>query len=348
MAGFLSTPETNTGVGKWAIYHKRRNEINHIIKDLFPPLCTEKQILCPWSHQKGGSVCNECPKFSTNWGDLTGYDAADRAIRDAFGYPSRCGTCCSAILTKELIFIRLTIIDSLFSTQTNKGYYIKQNMVDAIWDACDDGSGVHSDETLAIKASNYILWIRSSANPVSVQQKPQQVQEIEDLIYQHFAWVKTAKNNKQCELSLMTKYLHYLVELVQPDDTQGFPIYDSKIRAILYKVHAYIGSNLARGQKQRSASTAIPYWKYVVALGEIADDLQINGYAFGNVMGMTIFHILDCFLWPLGKIYACIQQKSPDYTDLWMSVSQFELVNMLAHGAITSRLKALETLAQKI
>lgn len=294
----------NLGIGKEAY-------INDIIKDLLPD---EKSIII----KDPQSV-----PLSTR----TGLDVVGSAIGGAFRPCSPCP------LTREIIFRRLVLIDSLFSTNTNKGCYIKQNMADAIYDACyDAATGVHSDYILAKKASDYILWtIKSPSAPTPQDQTV--INDINTLLYRKYTWVKNKPGNAQMELSLMTKYLHWLVESVRPANTEGFPIKDSLVNQMLPKVYRYLFGN-----KTCKHSTFADYTK---ALWDIANALKTNNPTLWTRSDMTTFHILDLFMWQFGKVY----KAKGDYTQLWMLVTEKEFNKMLNTGIIAPKLKDLEYLS---
>lgn len=343
--GFL----TGSNLGIRAFFRQNENTINDVIEELFSSFCAEKQIPCLNNTRRRKDVCNNCPIYSANWSELTMYDVADRAIRDAFDNRSRCATTASAILTKELILNRLLIIDTWFPSQKEKGYYIQRNMAEAIWNACDDGIGTHSDEILAIKANNYISWIRASKESEHAQEIPPYVKDIENLLCQRFTWVENTKDNARCELSLMTRYLHYLVETVRPDNTEGFPTYDVAIRSVIPMVYFLIGELAKRKafDSDFDFDDAIPgtivtmYRQYVRILGNIADCLR------KDIAGLTTFHILGDFLWHCGKVYgACVNTESPTYEDLWILVTEAEFVHMRSNKQLNFYLKKLEKLVR--
>lgn len=325
----------NVGIGKEAYTKAQANEINDIIKDLLPD---EKSIIVkdPQPVPSGIHTGVDVPLSMRS-----GLDVAGSTILGSF-LPCCPGSLhCTFPLTREIIFRRLVLIDSLFSTNTNKGCYIKQNMADAIYDACYDvTTGVHSDYTLAKKASDYILWIIDS--PFAPTPKDQNViNEIDNLLHKKYTWVKNKTGNAQMELSLMTKYLHWLVEsmhLTNPQVyTEGFPIKDSLVNQMLPKVYAHLF-----GKKVGKHSTFVDYTK---ALWDIANTLKTYDPALWTRPDMTTFHILDLFMWQLGKVY----KAKGDYTQLWMLVTESEFMNMLATPSIIpSRIQKLETLAKKL
>ena len=316
----------NVGIGKESYTKAHANEINDIIKDLLPD---EKSIIVkdPQPIPSGIQTGVDIP-LSTR----TGLDVAGSTILGSFQPCCPGSLNCYLPLTRETIFRRLVLIDSLFSTNTNKGCFIKQNMADAIYDACYDATtGVHSDYALAKKASDYILWtIDSPFAPAPEDQNV--INEIDNLLYKKYTWVKNKPGNAQMELSLMTKYLHWLVESVHPANTEGFPIKDSLVNQMLPKVYSHLFGN-----KVGKHSTFADYTK---ALWDIANTLKTYDPALWTRPDMTTFHILDLFMWQLGKVY----KAHGDYTQLWM-VTEAEFNQMLQIGVIVPRFQKLENLA---
>ncbi len=336
------------GVGIGLYNQSHPMEINDVIKDLL-------------------SYYNRQHKIS-EFDKISGFEAAGRSIRGLFGQYCHCNNgivlpfiepnekfpsspnshTCLIPLTRERIFTRLTVLDSLFSTNLNKGYYIKQYITEEIWKACDDGKGGHSDAVLANKASSYIDWVINQYTPTPQQQK--EIAEIEDLIYGRYPWVKKAEDHKQTALSIMTKYLHFLVDAVHPAHTLGFPIYDSLVVSVLPMVYAYVtGQNIMEDFPNATKSIQQhPYADYVRALYRILRQLKKANNAADvwndPMQDMTDFHILDIFMWHLGKVY----KAQGDYTQLWMPTTPEEFENMLNSGLIAPHLKSLEDLADKI
>lgn len=320
-------------------------EINNVIKELLSYYDKQRNI----------------PEYDK----ISGFEAARRSILDVFEQHQYTGkiilpfedekgripqdnTMYPITLTRERIFTRLTVLDSLFFTQLNKDYYIKQYITEAIWVACDDGKGGHFDAVLANKANTYIDWVINQYTPTPQQQKA--ITDIEKLIYGRYPWVKRTKDHKRTALSLITKYLHYLVEAVRPADTLGFPIYDHLVVSVLPMVYAYVtGKNIVEDFPNATKNIQQhPYADYVRALYKILRQLKKanNTSDVWNdpMRDMTDFHILDIFMWHLGKVYDAKGQ----YDKLWMLTTPKEFENMLNSGQIAPHLKSLEDLADKI
>lgn len=189
-----------------------------------------------------------------------------------------------------------------------------------------------TDYTLAKKASDYILWtIKSPSAPTSQDQTV--INDINTLLYRKYTWVKNKPGNAQMELSLMTKYLHWLVESVRPANTEGFPIKDSLVNQMLPKVYDHLF-----GGKVGKHSV---YTDYVKALWAIATTLKNNDPTLWTRSDMTTFHIIDLFMWQLGKVY----KAHGDYTQLWLPLTETEFTEMLQTGVIVPKLKDLEYLS---
>lgn len=333
----------NLNIGLYNQVHPM--EINDVIKELLSYYDKQRNI----------------PEYDK----ISGFEAAGRSIRDVFEQHQCTGKIMLPFadeknripqdnimypitLTRERIFTRLTVLDSLFFTQLNKDYYIKQYITETIWAACDDGKGGHSDAVLANKANNYIDWVINQYTPAPQQQK--EIAEIENLIYGRYPWVKRTKDHKRTALSLITKYLHYLVEAIHPTDTFGFPIYDSLVVSVLPMVYAYVtGKNIMEDFPNATKNIQQhPYADYVRALYRILRQLKKANNAADvwndPMQDMTDFHILDIFMWHLGKVY----KAQGDYTQLWMPTTPEEFENMLNSEQIAPHLKSLDDLADKI
>lgn len=300
---------------------------------------------------------------------ISGFEAAGRSIRGLFGQYCHCNNgvvlpfsesngkfpsspnshTCLIPLTRERIFTRLTVLDSLFSTNLNTAYYIKQYITETIWRACYGGKGGHSDAVLANKASNYIDLVINQYTPPTPQQQIV-ITNIENLIYGCYPWVKNTEDHKRAALSIMTKYLHFLVDAVHPAHTLGFPIYDSLVVSVLPMVYAYVtGKNIMEDFPNATKNIQQhPYADYVRALYRILRQLKKANNAADvwnyPMQDMTDFHILDIFMWHLGKVY----KAQGDYTQLWMPTTPEEFEDMLNSEQIAPHLKSLDDLADKI
>ena len=123
---------------------------------------------------------------------------------------------------------------------------------------------------------------------------------------------------------------------MRPANTEGFPIKDSLVNQMLPKVYRHLfGKNVGKH------STFADYAK---ALWEIASALKNNDSALWTRSDMTTFHILDLFMWQLGKVY----KAHGDYTQLWMPLTEIEFTKMLKTDVIAPKLQKLENLAKKL
>lgn len=218
----------------------------------------------------------------------------------------------TTILTKEKIYTRLAIINSLFSTNVEKGYFILQEMTDAIWEASKDTFGYYSDAALAYKAEDYIKQCLCSSQP-DLSHHPIQL-----LLNTQFKWMKHAYTfQSQKEVSLLSKYLHYLLE--SAGSLIGFPIMDTLLKEGILKadrfnttsqIGAFISKCLTRIPKYNYDFDIFP--DYVRALDRIGYMLYVDSSA-----GWSRFHVLDRILWSVFKVAdarddAQIPQPSPN------------------------------------
>lgn len=219
------------------------------------------------------------PLGDEEWDSIPEINIVEQVILGTFRpCASKNGSTCYCPLTKEVIYRRLAVIDSLFSTNAGMGYFILQDMTEAIWKECRDANNVHTDAELVRKAEEYI---RQCLNPAAnVSQHPIK-QKLLDIKFGYNA--STLK--PQQEYSLLTKYLHYLLEAA--DSQIGFPIIDSLVPDL---THYFVKHSPAK-------PTNISFPQYVRALDRIGNTWQVQGYA-----GWSRFHVLDRLLWTIAKI----------------------------------------------
>ena len=213
-------------------------------------------------------------------------------------------------LTKEIIYTRLAVINSLFFTQAEMGCFILQDMTENIWKACEDIINKrHTDTELVRKAEEYI--------ELCLQKQDVSQHSIQKLLDTSFHWkLKTYKKTgtyafeSVTQLSLLTKYLHYLLEMA--NSKRGFPIWDKLLKEGILEGKSF--SNFANNTidtdyknksndiiwifirtAKRTPNSTFP--DYVCALDSIKNALKVSG--FDN---WSDFHILDRFLWAIAKV----------------------------------------------
>ena len=218
------------------------------------------------------------PLGDEEWDSIPEINIVEQVILGTFRpCTSKNGNTCYCPLSKEVIYRRLAVIDSLFSTNAGMGYFILQDMTEAIWEECLDANGYHTDAELVRKAEDYI---RQCLNNANVSQHPIK----QKLLDSKFGYNASTLNPQQ-EYSLLTKYLHYLLEAA--DSQIGFPIIDRLVPAL---THKFINQSPANPM-----NTSFP--QYVRALDSIGNTWQVQGYA-----GWSCFHVLDRLLWTIAKI----------------------------------------------
>lgn len=204
----------------------------------------------------------------------------------------------TTILTKEKIYTRLAIINSLFSTNVEKGYFILQEMTDAIWEASKDTFGYYSDAALAYKAEDYIQQCLCQDQP-DFPHHPIQL-----LLDTQFKWIRHDDSFlAQKEISLLSKYLHYLLEAA--GSRIGFPIMDTLLQDGIQKSKNFNTTNEEGAFLSNALTQASKFFRnglktfpdYAHALDTIGKLLDINASD-----EWSYFHILDRILWPIFKV----------------------------------------------
>lgn len=291
----------NVGVG---VEVARVKQINDLIGDLlFPSPSVHSDATHP------------------EWENYTGFKATDRAIRGSF----RCPLQCVGPLTWDIIFTRLVIIDSLWSTNTRMGFFVKENVATALWKASEDSNGVPTDATLAAKADEYVQWA------IGKGAKTQGAAEVEDLFAQKYPCYVGSNQNitGKHQWSLLSKYLHFLVETQMPQNTIGFPIYDNIVAKILPKVFDYA---LLKRSKCQSIKD------YTHSLHVLIHHIQTTHPVWNTQIGVTPYHIIDRFLWTLGKVRR-VTIKNESLTTLSYLVSQAEFKTIVTSGKLSPQLQ---------
>ena len=168
------------------------------------------------------------------------------------------------------IVLRLTVIDSLYSTNARYSYYSIDQLAEAIWSL-----GSEQD------ASKYFYDIvRGGEDTKNLFGKPYGLRKNLD-----------AGNTL---MSLVSKYAYYALLLDGKSYPLGFPIYDSLVMEVYPKVCKNLGLS---GMFKNAMSAKIE--TYVAAL----NDVRIALFGSTNTLfnGFQQFDILDAYLWRMGK-----------------------------------------------
>lgn len=176
--------------------------------------------------------------------------------------------------TKRHIILRLTVVDSLYSTNANRAHFCIEQLADAI-------SSLGSRTT----ARDYFCAIVNGE------------EDHQELFSKHYGIRKNLKEGPM-HSSLLSKYAYY--ELLQ-DKTRyplGFPIYDSLVKGAYPVVCKMLGLQpVAKFSRQSST----PIKEYVTAINQLREAIFTGNDLF---MGYQQFDVLDTYLWRMGKFDA--------------------------------------------
>lgn len=236
---------------------------------------------------------------------------SDKVILGTF-YPCPIPSCPN-VLTPELIYRRLILIDSIYSTNAYRmGKFAIDNITQAIWECCKDAKGIYTDVELVKKADDYLNLILSG--------KSTSAHPIDTLInnsYGHFRNKSSWVNNEQS--SLVTKYLHHLVEAYYTGNKKllGFPIWDRVVRGILPSISDKLG--LPKISKNPS------FEDYVKNLNDLW--LLLSPLTKGN-SALSPFRNVDKLLWTIGKV----KNAKGDWKQLALLMTQQEFITCVIKG----------------
>lgn len=176
------------------------------------------------------------------------------------------------------IMLRLTVIDSLYSTNAAYSYFSIEEMAKAIIKLGTEN-----------QAKEYFYSL-STFNAGDTQ----------NLFNERYGIRKNLKDGSK-QPSLMSKYSYYQLLLDSEKYSLGFPIYDSLAIKMYPKVSEAIGLRFkAKNTITIAASDDSPtICDYIKALDELRRSLFKDDNLFE---GLQQFDILDAYLWRMGKI----------------------------------------------
>lgn len=169
----------------------------------------------------------------------------------------------------QSIILRLTVIDSFYSTNAAYSYYAIDSMADSIFALGTERA-----------ASDYFYSIACGDA------------DTKGLFSKRYGIHKNLSIGNQ-QLSLMSKYAYYAVLQDTASYPLGFPIYDSLVK----KMYPTVSRHLCLKKK---ALSSISIESYVKALDEVRKTFFVANTKLIN--GIQQFDVLDAYLWRMGKI----------------------------------------------
>lgn len=196
--------------------------------------------------------------------EITGYVSQRSIISDVFAKTS------GAQYSLSSIMLRLTVIDSLYSTNARYSYYSIEQLAEEIWKLGSEKA-----------VSDYFDSIVHGGK------------DVKELFVKSYGLRKNLEQGNTL-MSLISKYAYYVLLSDKTSYPLCFPIYDSLVMDVYPTVCSNLGLNKVFG---KSASPNIE--TYVSALNDVRTALFGNNENLFN--GFQQFDILDAYLWRMGK-----------------------------------------------
>jgi len=169
---------------------------------------------------------------------------------------------------KSTIMLRLTVIDSLYSTNAAFSHFSIEEMAGAIFE-------IGSEE----EAANYFDAIARGG------------EDTRGLFSKSYGTRKNLGKGR-VQMSLLSKYAYYVLLQNPARYPLGFPIHDSLVCSVYERACRLVGVTPGRGLK-----TSIEH--YAAALDRLRTAIFGDKELF---QGMQQFDLLDAYLWRVGKL----------------------------------------------
>lgn len=208
--------------------------------------------------------------------EATGFNSDFTLIKDIFSCEG--GGYCNKNITKNDIMRQLVLIDSLYSTNIKRmRVFALEEICDEIWNLCDAGNGCHTLGTLTSKIN-----ATQNLHPSLLK-----------LFTNSYGYIQGAQAGTAP--SLISKYL-FFATVACPTDQWGVPIYDSIAKTIMRKLQKFLGIPVTSLTSSKSNINL-----YIAGLKSIIDTLVNNNPKLWSNLPILKFHLLDYFLWHVGK-----------------------------------------------
>lgn len=217
----------------------------------------------------------------------SGYNIQRQILTDLFRNTS------NSNYTKDAIMLRLTALDSSYSTNASKSYYAIEEMAEEIWNI--PGNGINREDNANRFFNDVASGIQTASNNVHV----------DSWFNKQFGIQKNGKTGHRMT-SLLSKYAYYCL-LLDPN-SDGFPIYDSLAVAsfpfacmIVWPNTntKYLKKNVKSFSSESNSQKYIPITRYIEAMNTLCVGLGLQNT---TIPGFQKFDILDAYLWRMGKL----------------------------------------------
>ena len=217
----------------------------------------------------------------------SGYNKQRKILTDLFRNTS------NGNYTKDAIMLRLTALDSSYSTNASKSYYAIEEMAEEIWNI--PGKGIDREDNANRFFNEVASGIQTASNNVHV----------DSWFNKQFGIQKNGKTGHRMT-SLLSKYAFYC--LLLDNNSDGFPIYDSLAVAsfpfacmILWPNTntKYLKKIVKLFSSESNSQKYIPITRYIEAMNTLCVGLGLQNT---TIPGFQKFDILDAYLWRMGKL----------------------------------------------
>lgn len=215
---------------------------------------------------------------------------------------------CKKVYNIESIILRLTIIDSLYSTNARYSQFSIEELAFRIY-------SIGSEQN----AISYFESVVSSSN------------DLYNVFGDKFGIHKNGSVGSKLT-SLASKYAYYALKCDKKSPL-GFPIYDSLVKEVYPTIAQLlqINNNVAHHQLGNS-----PFIQYVQNLNRLR--VQIFGNNISRFCSMQQFDLLDAYLWRLGKL------KNGSLTLLFNKQDYVQIIeNLFGSNVLNSSLSQLKS-----
>lgn len=173
------------------------------------------------------------------------------------------------------IMLRLTVIDSLYSTNAQYSYFSIEEMANNIHDLGNEKDAVKYFHTLVNR------------------QAGKRGKDLNNLFSNKYGIRKNCEDGSK-QISLMSKYAYYVLIKNPEEHPLGFPIYDS----LAIEMYPLVCKKIGLTPKSKS-SISDSIEKYIEALDEVRNTIFCGER---DLNGFQQYDLLDAYLWRMGKV----------------------------------------------
>ena len=258
----------------------------------------------------------------------SGYSSQRLVLRDLFIKTS------GSEYSKQNIMLRLSALDTLYSTNASKSYFAIEDMVEKIWNIPGNDKEEENANHFFMDVANGLAEASNGVN-------------VDEWFNERFGIQKNCRSGHRM-MSLLSKYAYYCCLLIK-GNKDGFPIYDSLALASFPFVFKVLWPS-TKSEKLKSIVKAItsdsnsektiPMSLYVQAMNTLCDGLGLNKPKIP--IKMQKYDIMDAYLWRMGKF------SNGNLSLIVNKRSYIEIMNQLSLNVQENDYSYFESLAKDI